>query len=503
MTAHGLAGQGKRKAPSKATKLDANQDIQKSNQNAFIDTPALKKLQIPSPHKDCTIYKADNLQVLEMLPDESMDLIYIDPPFNTGIKREYQRIRTIKDEQGGRVGYNGNRYRSEKVSNLSYADSFDSPESFLSFIKQRLQLAYKLLKPTGSLFFHLDYREIHYCKIMLDGIFGRDSFINEIIWSYDYGGKPKNRWPAKHDNILWYAKNPGNYTFNYDNIDRVPYMAPGLVGKEKAALGKVPTDVWWNTIVPTNSKERTGYPTQKPLAILERIVKVHSNPKDMVLDFFAGSGTTGIAAIKNDRRTILVDNNPAAINIIKKQLTEYKERTSQATKIKKIGTETDLNFFCILSSGAFGARVRRAILDFLSEHGFKVSKKTKRASYETINNKKVVKKAGRKPYHALINDKKIVIKVSSIWKGGTNYVFQQIKEGDWDYLLCVGISSAEDHLWIMSRKDIDKISGQHTGTQAKETKWIHISPEEMKPDYLEGGTLEEGLNAINATLPKK
>ena len=317
------------KYPSKVSELDANQGIQKSNQNAFTDTPELKKLQTPSPHKDCTIYQADNLQVLEMLQAESMDLIYIDPPFNTGIKREYQRIRTIKDEQGERVGYNGNRYRSEKVSNLSYADSFDSSDSFLSFIKQRLQLAYKLLKPTGSLFFHLDYREIHYCKIILDGIFGRASFINEIIWSYDYGGKPKNRWPAKHDNILWYAKNPDNYTFNYDDIKRVPYMAPDLAGKEKAALGKVPTDVWWNTIVPTNSKERSGYPTQKPLAILEQIVKVHTNPNDVILDFFAGSGTTGIAAIKYGRSAVLVDNNPAAIKIIKQRLKGYKERKPQ------------------------------------------------------------------------------------------------------------------------------------------------------------------------------
>ena len=313
---------GRTKRLSNATKSDVN----KTYQRAIPTAVALKKLQTPSPHENCYIYQADNLQVLELLPAESMDLIYIDPPFNTGIKREYQRIRTIKDEQGERVGYNGDRYRSEKVSNLSYTDSFDD---FLSFIEPRLQLAYKLLKPTGSLFFHLDYREIHYCKIMLDGIFGRDSFINEIIWAYDYGGKPKTRWAAKHDNILWYAKNHDNYTFNHGKIERVPYMAPGLVGEEKAALGKVPTDVWWNTIVPTNSKERTGYPTQKPLKILGQIVKVHTNPKDMILDFFAGSGTTGIAAIKHGRRAVLVDNNPAAIKIIKQRLKAYKESAPQ------------------------------------------------------------------------------------------------------------------------------------------------------------------------------
>ena len=176
------------------------------------------------------------------------------------------------------------------------------------------------LTDNGSLFFHIDYRESHYCKILLDEVFGRDSFINEIIWAYDFGGRSKRRWPAKHDTIFWYAKDPQNYIFNYEEIDRIPYMAPGLVGKEKAARGKTPTDVWWHTIVPTNGKEKTGYPSQKPLGILERIVKVHSNPGDLVVDFFAGSGTTGVAAANLGRRYWLCDSNPEAVAIARRRL---------------------------------------------------------------------------------------------------------------------------------------------------------------------------------------
>ena len=174
-----------------------------------------------------------------------------------------------------------------------------------------------ILAPHGSLYFHIDYREVHYCKVLLDTIFGRDCFLNEIIWAYDYGGRPKNRWPPKHDNILLYVKDPANYVFNYDEIERIPYMAPGLVGPEKAARGKLPTDTWWHTIVPTNGKEKTGYPTQKPLGILRRIVQASSRPGDLVLDFFAGSGTTGAACLEFGRRFILVDDNPQAIEVMR------------------------------------------------------------------------------------------------------------------------------------------------------------------------------------------
>ena len=200
---------------------------------------------------------------------------------------------------------------------MEFSDSFTD---YLDFLKPRLLEAHRLLSPTGSFFLHIDYREVHYCKILLDQIFGRECFLNEIIWSYDYGARSKKRWSAKHDNILWYAKNPDDYTYRYDDIDRIPYMAPGLVGPEKAAKGKTPTDTWWQTIVSPNGKEKTGYPTQKPLAILNRIVKVHSNPGDWVLDFFAGSGTTGEAAVRAGRNVVLIDNHPEAIKVMAKRL---------------------------------------------------------------------------------------------------------------------------------------------------------------------------------------
>ena len=263
------------------------------------------------------IVLSDNLPALRALPSECARLIYIDPPFNTGAKRTKKQIRAIRDDQGDRVGFGGERYRSIEVSTREHADKFDD---FLAFLAPRLQEARRILTDDGSLFFHIDYREAHYCKVLLDDIFGRASFINEIIWAYDFGGRSKRRWPAKHDTIFWYAKNPKDYIFNYDEIDRIPYMAPGLVGKEKAARGKTPTDVWWHTIVPTNGKEKTGYPSQKPLGILERIIKAHSNPNDLVVDFFAGRGTRGGAAATVGRRYWLCDNNPEAIEITKQRL---------------------------------------------------------------------------------------------------------------------------------------------------------------------------------------
>ncbi|MEI7990685.1 MAG: site-specific DNA-methyltransferase, partial [Chloroflexota bacterium] len=237
---------------------------------------------------DNRIYFGDNLPILESMPSESVDLIYIDPPFNTGKTQERTQIQSVRSENGDRTGFGGKRYETIKVGSKGYADLFDD---FLGFLEPRLNEAYRILKPHGSLYFHIDYREVHYCKILLDVLFGRDCFLNEIIWAYDYGGRTKKKWPAKHDNILWYAKDPQHYTYNVDAIERIPYMAPGLVGPEKAARGKLPTDTWWHTIVPTNGKEKTGYPTQKPLGIINRIVLASSNPGDTVMDFFAGSGT--------------------------------------------------------------------------------------------------------------------------------------------------------------------------------------------------------------------
>jgi site-specific DNA-methyltransferase (adenine-specific) len=271
------------------------------------------------------IVQGENLEVLRKLPDAFVDLVYIDPPFNTGRTQRRVRLRVNQDEVGGdRTGFAGRRYKSSVIGVSSFADRF---ADFPAFLEPRLLEARRVLKPTGSLFVHLDPRESHYVKVLLDRLFGRSSFMNEIVWAYDYGARTRKRWPAKHDTILWYAMDPAHYTFEYDAIDRIPYAAPGLVGPEKAARGKTPTDVWWQTIVPTNSRERTGYATQKPLVILSRIVAVHSRPGDLVLDFFAGSGTTGEAAARLDRGFILVDSSPEARRVMAKRLAFAQPKT--------------------------------------------------------------------------------------------------------------------------------------------------------------------------------
>lgn len=259
------------------------------------------------------IYFAENLDVLCALPSASVDLIYIDPPFNTGKVQQRTQLKTVRSASGNRIGFQNQRYESIVVGTKRFSDLFDD---YLGFLEPRLVEAHRVLAPDGSMYVHVDYREVHYCKVLLDSIFGREAFLNEIIWAYDYGGRPKNRWPPKHDNILLYVKDPSNYVFNVDAIERIPYMAPGLVGPEKAARGKLPTDTWWHTIVPTNGAEKTGYPTQKPLGILRRIVQASSRPGAVVLDFFAGSGTTGVACLELGRRFILVDNNPEALAVM-------------------------------------------------------------------------------------------------------------------------------------------------------------------------------------------
>ena len=266
------------------------------------------------------IIHGENLAVLRTLADASVQLIYIDPPFNTGKVQSRTAMKTVRDDAGDRTGFGGNRYRTERGRATAYNDSFDD---FLGFLRPRLQEAYRVLAPAGSLFFHIDYREVHYCKVMLDEIFGRECFQNEIIWAYDYGARAKKRWPAKHDNILWYTKDPENYTFDLEACDRIEYMAPALVGPEKAARGKTPTDVWWHTIVSPTGKEKTGYATQKPLGVLERVIKVHTRTGDLVLDFFAGSGTTGEAAAKHGRKFLLVDESADAVAVMQRRLAEY------------------------------------------------------------------------------------------------------------------------------------------------------------------------------------
>jgi site-specific DNA-methyltransferase (adenine-specific) len=271
------------------------------------------------------IILGDNARVLETLPDGFARLLYIDPPFNTGKaqKRDRMKVRALSSTSAAktsRAGFGGKRYAVEKLESSTYADSFDDFEAFLI---PRIELSLRCLTPDASLFIHLDAREVHYVKVALDRMLGRDRFMNEIIWAYDYGARSKTRWPNKHDTILWYALDPDRYVFNFDAMDRIPYLAPELVTPEKAARGKTPTDVWWHTIVPTVGKEKTGYPTQKPLGVLNRIIKVHSNPGDTVLDFFAGSGTTGEAAALHDRRFVLIDENPEAVRIACTRLARF------------------------------------------------------------------------------------------------------------------------------------------------------------------------------------
>ncbi len=264
------------------------------------------------------IHLGDNLEVIRKLPDARFDLIYIDPPFNTGRRQRRTQLRTELAEDGDRVGWSEKRYRTTRIASRWFADTFG--DDYLAFLEPRLEEAHRLLAPAGSFFLHLDYREVHYAKVVLDGIFGRSSFINEIIWAYDYGARSRTRWSPKHDNILWYAKDPAHYTFNLDAADRIPYMAPRLVGADKVARGKTPTDTWWHTIVSPNGKEKTGYPTQKPLGVVERLVAVHSNPGDHLLDFFAGSGTLGAAAAKLGRHAVLVDDSAEAVAVMRKRL---------------------------------------------------------------------------------------------------------------------------------------------------------------------------------------
>ena len=284
--------------------------------------------------RDDEIILGDNLDVLPRFEDEFFQLIYIDPPFNTGRHQTRKTLRTLRTvrtvqtvpvpdtdgEDGDRTGFMGRRYRTRLLHESSYRDQFDD---YLAFLEPRLREARRLLTASGTLYFHIDYREAHYCKLLLDEIFGRECFLNEIVWAYDYGARSKRRWPAKHDTILVYVRDPDAYHFDAEAVDREPYMAPGLVTPEKAALGKLPTDVWWHTIVPTTGHEKTGYPTQKPEGIVRRMVQASTSPGDWCLDFFAGSGTLGAVAAQLGRRYVLIDSNPEAIRVIQARLDAF------------------------------------------------------------------------------------------------------------------------------------------------------------------------------------
>ncbi len=275
--------------------------------------PAAKPIELD----DDLVIAGDNAAVLARLPEDTFDLIYMDPPFNTGRAQARRTLAVAADPSATRIGFGGRRYRSRLLETLSYDDAF---ADYLAFLEPRLTRARLLLAPHGTLYFHIDYREAHYCKLLLDEIFGRDAFLNELIWAYDYGAKPRRRWPAKHDTILAYVRTPGAHHFDPDAVEREPYMAPGLVSAEKAARGKMPTDVWFHTIVPTNGREKTGYPTQKPEGVLRRLVAASSRPGGWCLDPFAGSGTLGAVCRELGRRFVLVDDSAVALDVMRERL---------------------------------------------------------------------------------------------------------------------------------------------------------------------------------------
>jgi site-specific DNA-methyltransferase (adenine-specific) len=296
------------------------------------------------------VVRADNLAVLRHVPAGSVDLVYIDPPFNTGRRQTRSQLHTVRDAGGDRVGFGGHRYRTVRLGSRSFGDTFDD---YLAFLEPRLEEAHRVLRTTGTLYLHLDPREVHYAKVLCDAIFGRECFLNEVIWAYDYGARTRRRWPAKHDDILVYVKDPGAYLFDSDAVDRIPYMAPGLVGAEKAARGKLPTDTWWHTIVSPTGKEKLGYPTQKPLGILRRIVAASSPPGGVVLDFFAGSGTTGAAARELGRRFVLVDSSDEAFAVMG----------------RRFGGAPGIAFLDTLGGGEAGLEVGAQIARVLEPHG--------------------------------------------------------------------------------------------------------------------------------------
>lgn len=510
------------------------------------------------------IYFGDNLPILKSLETESIDLIYIDPPFNTGKTQTRKTIKTIRSKDGDRNGFQGARYKTIEMGQKEYKDSFHNdingliPEEIEKsyeeiapyasvyyleqFIKPRILEAYRLLKPHGSLYFHIDYREVHYCKILLDRIFGRECFLNEIIWAYDFGGRAKTKWPAKHDNILFYVKDPKNYVFNTNDIPRIEYMAPGLVGPKKAKLKKRPTDtwwwsyigkkgmynadVWWMSIVGTNSRERVGYPTQKPVDLIDRIILASSFAGDTVLDFFAGSGTVGDSCLKNNRNFILVDNNKQSIEIMFQRF--HKEQN-----IKWVGVDPksltnkgienlSLQFIEKKNNKKIFSHELKKLIRITSSIKEKSDEKNdiwKNSPFEWITNLPARSKGkiareilikwltnegvilerekGTKE-NLIINNKTLAIKFSSMWVNG-NYQFQQIRAGGPKYVICFGISPFNVHCWVIPKEiAIENGSVQHRGAEESEY-WLTINPlqeESWTKKY--GGTLLRALKIIDS-----
>jgi len=472
------------------------------------------------------IYFGDNLPILKTMPDESVDLIYIDPPFNTGKTQKRTTIKTVQSENGRRKGFQGKNYETTELGTKSYTDSFDNYID--GFLRPRLKEAYRILKSDGSLYFHIDYREVHYCKILLDEIFGRECFMNEIIWAYDYGGRAKSKWPAKHDNILFYVKDPKKYIFDIAELDREAYMAPGLVGVEKAERGKLPTDTWWRdyvdfdvhdnwwmTIVPTNSKERIGYPTQKPKKLVDRIIKASSFPGAIVLDFFAGSGTVGASCIDLRRNFILIDNNLSSLEVMAKRFANISDIEwvgfdpapiweAIPEKIKQeITSEVKRKYSSEFEMLAATASYLKGALqeknDLWESSPFEWLTQIPARQKGALGGRLVASWCASKGLstdrskdsgeNLIINGSKIAIKFSTLWSNGS-YTFQQIRKDGYDHILCFGISPNDVHCWIFAREyAIKNAASQHKGSNEY---WIKINPKDPK-EWVKscGGTLDE------------
>ncbi|MFH1524457.1 MAG: site-specific DNA-methyltransferase [Chloroflexota bacterium] len=484
------------------------------------------------------IYFGDNLPILKTLPDESVDLIYIDPPFNTGKRQKRTTIKTVQSENGDRKGFQGKSYETTELGTKSYADSFDS---LVEFLRPRLVESYRILKSNGSFYFHIDYREVHYCKILLDEIFGKQCFMNEIIWAYDYGGRAKSKWPAKHDNILFYVKDPNKYIFDTSKLDREPYMAPGLVGAEKAKIGKLPTDTWWEkyvdfdrndnwwmTIVPTNGTERIGYPTQKPKKLVDRIIKASSLPGATVLDFFAGSGTVGASCIGLGRKFVLIDNNQSSLEVMAKRFSNISDiewigfdpapfRESIPGEVRQeITSEVERKY-----SPEFEMLV--AIASYLKEKLQEKNDLWEGSPFEWLTQIPARQKGAlggrlvaawcagkglstertKEPgENLIINGYKIAIKFSTLWSNG-KFKFQQIRTSGYDYVLCFGISPKDAHCWVFEREyAIKNATPQHKGEKGAEY-WIDINPKHPL-EWIKGcgGSLDKAYQILKNLKPK-
>lgn len=529
------------------------------------------------------IYFGDNLKILQGLPSESVDLIYIDPPFNTGKVQKRTKIKTTNSKSGTRIGFQGKTYKTVELGTKTYADSFDliddeeiDPQRIQaydtiarsvslfyieSFLRPRLEEAFRLLRPHGGLYFHIDYREVHYCKILLDEIFGRDCFLNEIIWAYDYGGRAKSKWPAKHDNILFYVKNPKQYIFNAEEIDKEPYMAPGLVGIEKAQIGKMPTDTWWaaftgtdkpshpsdtwwmnyvksqkhasptgqndnwwQTIVPTGSKERQDYPTQKPRKLIDRIVKASSLRGNTVLDFFAGSGTVGESCLELGRNFILIDNNQDALEVMARRFTGIRhiqwinfdpKPYQKSKKIVRKNTFTEVptlsQDFIMLAATANYLQIDldkrlEDDIDLWKNSPFEWILKLPPSRKGKLGSDLITSWLASKGTHVgkakdatktlIINKHKVSLKFSTLWVNGI-YKFQQIRSTGYEFIICFGISPFAVHCWVFEKSyALKNATKQHKGG-AKSEYWITIDPNHPQ-NWAKGfgGTLEEAYQII-------